>query len=102
MMASAIESKQSDFDIDFISEYEREDDVSKPQTKSYAKDLLGSASEVISVARAIKSAVLPIQTGISQSPSIDNSIENVKSANPDVLETLWPGVHQDFSHSVTV
>jgi nucleoid-associated protein YgaU len=102
MMATVIESEQKQLDVDSISEYEREDDAAKPQIKSYAKDLLGSASEVISAARALKSAVLPMQAGtVCQSP-IDRSIDNINNPKPDVLETLWPGIQQDFSHSVTV
>ena len=59
-MATVIESKEKQLNVDSISEYVRDEDATKPQNKSYAKDLFDSASEVISVARAIKSAVLPV------------------------------------------
>ncbi len=102
-MATVIESKEKQLDVDSISEYEREEDAAKPQAKSHTKDLFKPASEVISVARAIKSVVLPVQAGgVGQSQGAAGSIDNVNSSIPDVLETLWPGIHQDFSHSVTV
>lgn len=103
-MATVIESKEKQLDVDSIAEYVRDEDTTKSQPKSYIKDSFNPASEVISVARALKSAVLPVQTsgggGQSQRAAIPG--ENVNSSKPDVLETLWPGVHQDFSHSVTV
>lgn len=101
-MVTVIESEQEQLDIDSISEYVRDQSETKVQSKSYAKDLFESAGEVMSVARAIKSAVLPTHPeNESRTPDIciDN---NVSSDKPDVLETLWPGVHHDFSHSVTV
>lgn len=102
MMATVIESKEKQIDIDTISEYEREEEIVKPQTKSYAKDIFDSASEVISVAKAIKSAVRSNQSAGMADISIGNCIESVKNLEPDVLETLWPGVHHDFSHSVSL
>jgi LysM repeat protein len=103
MMATVIESKEKQLDIDSIAEYVRDEDGVKPQPKSYAKDLFGSASEVISVARALKSAVLPIHSAATNPvPTKEISIDHINNLQPDVLETLWPGIHQDFSHSVTV
>ena len=114
-MAIVTESKHEQLDTETISEYIREPKVRKPQTRSYGQDLLNSASEVMSVARAIKSAVVPAQSnqgnqanlsiepedqsGLSPLPIM---VEEVDRLKPDVLETLWPGVQHDFSHSVNV
>ncbi len=102
-MATVIDSKEKHLDVDSISEYVREENAAKPHAKLHTKDLFGSASEVISVARAIKSVVLPVQpSGSGQAQKVAQSLDNVNNQQPDVLETLWPGVHQDFSHSMTV
>ncbi len=98
-MAPVTETKQEQFDTETISEYVREQKVEKPQPRSYSQDFLNSASEVISVAKAIKSAVVPGAIDLDDETDILGSANKVK---PDVLETLWPGVHHDFSHNIHV
>jgi len=98
-MATVIESKQEQLDTETISEYIREPKVEKTQPRSYSLDILSSASDVISVAKALKGAVVP--AAINLDGHISSLLEKTH-VKPDVLETLWPGVHQDFSHNVHI
>ena len=99
-MATVIETQKEQLDTDIISEYIREPKVKKPQARSYSQDFLNSASEVISVAKAIKNSVSPaVSTAESKAVYSDDTTSGAK---PDVLETLWPGVHQEFSHALHI
>ncbi len=112
-MATVIETPKEQLDTETISEYIREPKAPKPQVqkssqRSYSQDFLNSASEVISVAKAIKSAVVPAHT--EQAFKVTQKLTDIKAAEiddiiepkADILETLWPGVHQDFAHTLHI
>jgi LysM repeat protein len=84
------DSEREQLDIESISEYVRE---SKSRTRAF----LQTASIVTPGQRAVKTSVVPAVLPLG----IDTSEDAEGSPKPDILETLWPGLHhQDFSHSV--
>lgn len=105
-MNTVIELKpEEQLDTETISEYIREtksqtkiQKAQKSHSRFYAADILQSANaEVLSVARAIKEAVVPkTETSTKSSKAAEEQIKT------DVLETLWPGVQQDFLHTQPV
>src|SRR5579872_191638 len=83
-MATVIEPKQEQLDLDTISEYIRE-------TKPRLHELPGSKNRGLSAvsntdAPTTPQPILSFQNQLAQSPETD------------VLETLWPGLHHhDFA-----
>lgn len=88
-------------DLESLPEYIREDETSQKEARTAMPAKSQDRAPRVSPAEAVK----PVENAFNFSSAIESNIDSVPSSTPkahtDVLETLWPGVHHEFTQPPT-